>query len=137
MAESRRQRVVISGKASEWTEVLSSIIQGSVLLSILFLLYIDDIEDELEEPVEIVMNEQPAEQVNRKPALISIFVDDTKKTARTVKDTNDQKLMQGLIDRLGEWSKRWDLRFNVDKCKIFHAGRTNPRFQYNLYGQQL
>ena len=139
----RRQRVVISGQASEWTAVLSSIIQGSVLSGILFLMYIDDIEDELEEPEESVITrdeevneEQHAEEESEKPALISIFVDDTK-TARTVSNMAEQQKMQGLINRLGDWSIKWDLRFNVDKCKIFHAGRTNPRFEYTLYGQIL
>ena len=45
----RFQRVVISSEASEWTEVLSLIIQGSVLSGILFLLYINNIKDELKE----------------------------------------------------------------------------------------
>ena len=45
--------------------------------------------------------------------------------------------MQELIDRLGEWSKKWNLRFNVDKFKVFHAGRNNQKLSYNLYGQSL
>ena len=136
----RRQRVVISGEASEWTEVLSSIIQGSVLSGILFLLYIDDIEDELEEPepiphiVETVNESQ--EEANTKPTIISIFVDDTK-IARTVSNETDQCKMQNLVNRLGEWSIRWDLKFNVEKCKIFHTGRNNPGYNYTLYGQTL
>ena len=139
----RRQRVIISGQSSEWTEVLSSIIQGSVLSGILFLLYIDDIEDELEEPEDITMaededknDEQQAEEDEQKPTLISIFVDDTK-TAMTVRNAREQQKMQRLITRLGEWSIRWDLRFNVDKCKVFHAGRNNQRFGYSLYGQNI
>ena len=139
----RRQRVVVSGQASEWTDVLSSIIQGSVLSGILFLLYIDDIEDELDEPeVNLNLENEDRNEVrhgengSENPTLISIFVDDTK-TARTVRNIEEQQKMQRLIDRLGEWSIRWDMRFNVDKCKVFHAGRSNSRFEYNLYGQSL
>ena len=137
----RRQRVVISGQASEWTEVLSSIIQGSVLSGILFLLYIDDIEDEFQEPEESLMAEdngrtEELKIEGHKPTLISIFVDDTK-TARSVKNPEEHVKMQGLIDRLGEWSIRWDLKFNVEKCKVFHAGRNNQRYKYNIYGQEL
>ena len=93
----RRQRVVISGQASEWTEVLSSIIQGSVLSGILFLLYIDDIEDELQEPEESLMVEDndrtdELEIEGQKPTLISILVDDTK-TARIVRNPEEHEKM--------------------------------------------
>ena len=101
-------------------------------------MYIDDIEDELEEPKVIlrVENEdrskvRPGENGSQNSTLISIFVDDTK-TARTVRNIEEQQKMQGLIDRLGEWSIRWDLRFNIDKFKVFHTGGTNTRFKYNL-----
>ena len=104
----RRQRVVISGQASEWTEVLLSIIQGSVISGILFLMYIDDIEDELEEPEESIthideeiIEEHQAKEGSLKPTLISIFVDDTK-AARTVRNIEDRQKMQGLINRLGD-----------------------------------
>ena len=65
----RRQRVVISGQASEWTEVISSIIQGSVLSCILFILYIDNIEDELEDPEEGITEVQ-VEQRNNENSII-------------------------------------------------------------------
>ena len=67
----RRQRVVISGQASEWTEVISSIIQDSVLSGIsgVFLLYIDNIEDELEDPEEGITEVQ-VEQRNNENSII-------------------------------------------------------------------
>ena len=106
-------------------------------------MYIDDIEDELEEPEDLFITEnkemtdgQEAEKETQKPTLISIFVDKTK-TARTVQNTNDQQKMQGVINRVGDWSVRWDLQFNVDKRKVSHAGRINQRFEYYLYGKTL
>nr|XP_047146125.1 uncharacterized protein LOC124818997 [Hydra vulgaris] len=36
------------------------------------------------------------------------------------------------LDILFNWTKRWLISFNKDKCKIMHFGRDNPKIKYNL-----
>ena len=53
-----------------------------------------------------------------------LFADDTKLYA-IVNNTNDERKLQGDIDRLMQWSKDWLLTFNKSKCKHVHFGPPN------------
>ena len=56
----------------------------------------------------------------------------------TILNATEQQKMQRLkLDDIGEWSIRWDLRFHVDKCKVFHIGWNNPRAGYNPYVKNI
>ena len=112
----RKQRVVLNGKASKWTSVLSGVPQGSVLGPILFIVYINDIDDATP-----FMN------------FLSKFADDTK-AVRVLLSDDDQANMQADINALVEWSDRWQMTFNADKCKIMHIGKNNPSYNYTMGG---
>ena len=113
----RKQRVVINGKASEWTNVTSGVPQGSVLGPVLFLVYINDIDEGV-------------------TGIISKFADDTK-IANTVASNNQVKEMQNNLDKLSEWGQTWQMSFNADKCKVMHIGYRNEKANYVLNGTQL
>ncbi len=115
----RKQRVVINGKESDWIEVKSGVPQGSVLGPLLFLIFIDDIDENA-----ILI------------AILRKFADDTK-LGHPVKNDDDRKLLQSQLDALFDWSVSWGMPFNVDKCKIMHVGRTNKKFDYTINGQTL
>ena len=108
----RRQKVVVEGVESGWEEVKSSVPQGTVLGGVLFNLYINDIDDGIE-------------------SFVRKFADDTK-MARVVEEEDDAVALQGDIDAMMEWARKWEMKFNLDKCKVLHVGRLNKRYQYRI-----
>ena len=73
----RRQRVIVDGKISNWKSVLSGVPQGSVLGPILFLIYINDLEDDISSKV-------------------LKFADDTKVFRKVTNDTDKHSLQDDL-----------------------------------------
>ena len=114
----RRQRVVVDGEFSEWVEVMSSVIQGSVLGGILFDIFIDDIDD-------VVFQ-----------ALLKKFADDLK-LAMMIRNERDAQLMQANLDRICQWASKWKMSFNVKKCKVMHFGKKNIRYGYTMNGHAI
>ena len=92
----RKQKVVVNGQASEWAPVISGIPQGSVLGPVLFIIFINDLPDNIS-------------------SNLLIFADDTK-IYRQIKHDNDQNILQEDIYKLQEWSDKWLLKINPDKC---------------------
>ena len=98
----RQQRVVVNGAQSEWSGVKSGVPQGSVLGPLLFIIYINDIDEDI-------------------LSLVLKFADDTK-VFRKVKTPADARALQDDLDRLYRWSDDWQMLFNIDKCKCLHFG---------------
>jgi hypothetical protein len=115
----RTQRVVIDGESSAESDVDSGVPQGTVLGPPLFTVHIDDIDDF----VKLI-------------ELLKKFADDTK-GLKFIKSLEDREALQKTLDELCNWARIWGMSFNVDKCKIMHIGRTNPRYEYKMDGVTL
>jgi hypothetical protein len=116
----RRQRVVLNGRFSSWEDVLSGVPQGSVLGPLLFVIFINDLEDSVEGLLDILKK----------------FADDTKLGQEVTKEEDRDRLQQAL-DESCLWAERWGMQFNVSKCKVMHMGTSNPGYQYHMGGQAL
>ena len=113
----RKQRVVINGKSSAWRDVISGVPQGSVLGPVLFIIYVNDIDEGL-------------------ACKLSKFADDTKIMNKVI-TTADKMQLQSDLDRLVTWSDKWLMKFNVDKCKVLHIGNSNDHTNYTMNGSDL
>ena len=94
----RRQRVCVHDTVSLWHNVTSGIPQGSVLGPVLFLLYINDLPDNV-------------------TSNVYMFADDTK-IYRPMTSHEDTTILQNDLDCLQSWLAKWLLNFNLHKCKV-------------------
>jgi len=83
--EGREQRVVLLGKSSKWTKVISGVPQGSVLGPLLFLIYINDLDDSV-------------------CSKVLKFADDTK-VFNVVSNANDIDRLKQDLRSLCKWSQ--------------------------------
>ena len=112
----RSQKVVLDGFSSTNTGITAGVPQGSVLGPFLFLLYINDIVDNI---------------YNH----IRLFADDTSLFA--VIDNNLDTVSQSLTDDLGKidsWAKNWAVTFNPSKTETLTFTRRNVIHPYIFFG---
>ena len=113
----RRQRVILNGQVSNWAPVLSGVPQGSVLGPLLFLIYVNDLEDGIKSQIRFFADDT------------SIFsvVNDPNITARELNDD---------LNTISEWAVQWKMSFNPDPTKpaeeIIFSQKRCPRFILHL-----
>ena len=106
----RRMLVGVGDKFSEIFRIVSGVPQGSVLGPLLFLLFINDLPNNIRNKV-------------------FMFADDLKLVADA---TNINDISSDLIE-LENWEDLWQLRFNASKCKVMHLQpNENPCLEYRL-----
>ena len=99
----RSQKVVINGTHSDWEEIKSGVPQGSVLGPVLFLLFINDLPEE-------VVSE------------LLLYADDAK-IFRVIRSDEDREVLQRDLHAMSLWSAIWLLSFHPDKLKKLTISR--------------
>ena len=115
----RNQRVVIDGETSSPAEVTSGVPQGTVLGPTLFLIYINDI----------------AENINSN---IRRFADDCV-VYQQIDSPQDHAILQEDLNNLFDRSNTWQMKFNVDKCVVMNIGnlKIKSKHEYKMNNQIL
>ena len=60
---------------------------------------------------------------------VAKFADDTKLDGKVI-CTEDCNIIQNDLNKLIDWSEKWLMSFNIDKCKVMHIEDKNPNFKY-------
>ena len=93
----RQQRVVLNGQDSNWAPVLAGVSQGLVLGPLLFLIYINDLSDNLE-------------------SLAKLFADDTSLFSAVHDPSKSAKSLNDDLQKISDWAFKWKM-FNPDVTK--------------------
>jgi len=104
--------VCIHGFKSSWKIVTSGVPQGSVLGPVLFFIFINDLDSHL-------------------VTSLLKFADDSKLFEKVNNDSNRD------LHSLVEWSDKWQMAFNTEKCKMMHLGKQNKKFDYYMNNQKI
>ena len=115
-SDARQQAVVVDGRLSSLTPVISGVPQGTVLGPILFLIHISDIAAGLSQKTKA-----------------SSFADDTR-VQRGIHSTEDCQTLQEDLGVIYNWASKVNMHFNGDKfeCIRFWSNPSNnPDFTYS------
>lgn len=99
----RSQFVYVNGFNSPTVPVTSGVPQGSVLGPLLFLIYVNDLPNNL-------------------ASSIKLFADDCV-IYREIKNSNDVSFLQQDLDTIDNWCSTWHMTLNINKCKVMRFSR--------------
>ena len=117
----RKQRVKINDSFSEWQKVMSGIPQGSILGPLLFIIYINDLVENCD--------------INSK---LYLYADDAKLFNYITNDMDVENLQKNL-NRLTDWSTKWLLKLNIQKCKVisYSSKDLKTNSEYHIIGNNI
>ena len=105
--------MVVNGYCSDPCPVLSGVPQGTVLAPLLFLLFINDI----------------AQNIN---CTIRLYADDIL-IYTTIYSLSDCQCLQGDLHTLQNWAKIWQMKFNPSKCSHLIISNKHHILHYNYH----
>ena len=94
----RKQRDVLNGQNSSWANVEAGVPQGSILGPLLFLIYINDLPDNLSTNVKL-------------------FADDTLLFSVVHDIATSSCELSYNLNRVREWALQWKMSFNLEPSK--------------------
>ena len=100
---------------SDFVQLLSGIIQGSVIGPIMFIIFINELVDLLA----------------RFGITVKFFADDAKLYTNII-DTVDGVPLQDALNALCSWADTWQLPISIDKCYVLNMGKCNTDTQITL-----
>ena len=95
----------MSGRMSFWEDVSSRVSQGSVLGPSLFIIYINDLDSGVK-------------------GRLFKFAEVTKLGGKVDSRGGGDKIQES-IDTCIDWTKDWQMEFNLSKCKVLWMGKNN------------
>lgn len=115
----RVQFTAVANHLSNNVIVTSGVPQGSVLGPLLFLIFINDIPNEIS-------------------STIRLFADDCV-LYRRISSIADQIILQNDLSNIQQWCSRWLMQLNINKCKVMQVSRkrNNLSFQYSVNAKFL
>ena len=107
----RKQAVILKGSISTYRPVLAGVPQGSVLGPVLFLIYINDIVQDIQSSVKL-------------------FADDTSMYLGLEDTTTRTNILNSDLDKINSWANKWKVKFNETKTKLMTiSNHTTPDTQ--------
>ena len=94
----RKERVVLNGQASPWASIEAGVPQGSILEPLLFLIYINDLSDDLS-------------------TTAKLFADDTSLFPIVQNVKTSASHFNSDLSKISNWTFHWKRSFNPDPCK--------------------
>jgi len=93
-------------QVSDIAQLISGVVQGSVIGLLMFLIYVNELTDILE----------------KFGVKVKMFADDAKVYLCVIDDTDVARLQQA-VDALINWANTWQLSVSVNKCCILNIGK--------------
>ena len=92
------QRAVLNGQCSSWSSVLAGVPQGSILGPLLFLIYINDLPENLQ-------------------STVKLFEDDTSLFSTVYELNISASQLESGLKKISHWTHKWKMNFNPDLSK--------------------